>query len=123
MLGLLGYLPDLPDLASAAGHAHELLFGFALAGYQLDPQPRLITFGLLACGFSAHLLCLLWPGSGSAGRATALFAAGLSRKVVPRFVGMAKRRRNQTVAPPWPLAVSAASLLLIGTGGLTLLRW
>ncbi|WP_324732368.1 NnrS family protein [Pseudomonas paeninsulae] len=102
VLGLLDHLPPLPGLVSAAGHAHEMLFGFALAvvaGYLLGPQPRAITLGLLTCWLAARLLFLFWPGSWAAGLAAALFAAGLSWKVVPRFLGVAKKWRNQMVAP------------------------
>ena len=41
--GLLGVLPMPPGLAQPLGHAHELLFGYALAvvaGYLLGPQPQ-----------------------------------------------------------------------------------
>lgn len=102
VLGLLGHLPPLPGLSSAAGHAHEMLFGFALAvvaGYLLGPQPRSVTLGLLGCWLAARLLFLGWPGSWGAGLAAALFAAGLSWKVLPRFLGAAKKWRNRTLAP------------------------
>src|SRR3546814_8884250 len=43
VLALLGLLPALPGLATSAGHAHEMLFGFALAviaGYLLRSEER-----------------------------------------------------------------------------------
>lgn len=102
VLGLLGLIPALPGLATPAGHAHEMLFGFALAviaGYLLGPQPQRLTLALLGCWLVARLGSLFWPGSWIAFSATLLFAAGLAWKVLPRFVGAAKKWRNQSVAP------------------------
>src|SRR5690625_8011796 len=52
VLSMLGLMPALPGLVSPAGHAHEMLYGFALAvvaGYLLGPQPRETTLILLGC--------------------------------------------------------------------------
>lgn len=102
VLTLLGLVPALPGLAAPAGHAHEMLFGFALAvvaGYLLGPQRLSLTLGLLACWFLARLGFLFWPGSWLGIAAASAFAGGLAWKVVPRFLGAAKKWRNQTVAP------------------------
>jgi len=102
VLGLLGLIPALPGLTTPAGHAHEMLFGFALAviaGYLLGPQPLRLTIALLGCWLLARLGALFWPGSWLALGATLLFAAGLAWKVLPRFVGAAKKWRNQSIAP------------------------
>lgn len=102
VLGLLGLLPAPPGLATPYGHAHELLFGFALAvvaGYLLGPQPRRLTLILLASWAVARLGWLFWPGGWLALLGAALFAGVLAWKVVPRFVGAAKKWRNQSVAP------------------------
>jgi uncharacterized protein involved in response to NO len=102
VLGLLGLLPVPPGLATPFGHAHELLFGFALAvvtGYLLGPQPLRMTLTLLVCWALARLGWLFWPGGWLSLLGAALFAAGLAWKVVPRFVGAAKKWRNQSVAP------------------------
>ena len=102
VFGLLGWMPALPGLASPAGHAHEMLFGFALAvvtGYLLGPQPLRLTLALLACWLLARLGYLLAPDSAWPLIATSLFAAGLAWKVIPRFAGAAKKWRNQSVAP------------------------
>ncbi|MGE4404805.1 NnrS family protein [Pseudomonas sp.] len=115
VLALLGLLPPLPGLATAAGHAHEMLFGFALAviaGYLLGPQPLRLTLVLLGCWLLARAGFLLWPGSWLAQASAALFAAGLAWKVLPRFLGAAKKWRNQTVAP----VVGSLSLLSAGAG-------
>lgn len=101
VLGLLGLLPVPPGLMTPYGHAHELLFGFALAvvaGYLLGPQPLRLTLLLLASWAAARLGWLFWPGGWLAIMGAALFAGALAWKVVPRFVG-AKKWRNQSVAP------------------------
>ncbi len=117
VLILLGLVPALPGLATSAGHAHEMLFGFALAviaGYLLGPQPLRFTLTLLGCWALARLSFLLWPGSWLALASAATFAAGLAWKVLPRFLGAAKKWRNQSVAP----VVAGLSLLsAIASGG------
>lgn len=110
VLTMLGLAPVLPGLATPAGHAHEMLFGFALAviaGYLLGPQPLRLTLALLGCWLLARLGFLLWPESWLTLLSTALFGAGLAWKVVPRFLGAAKKWRNQIVAP----VVAGLSLL------------
>lgn len=102
VLGMLGLMPTLPGLATPGGHAHEMLFGFALAvvaGYLLGPQPRAITLALLVAWALARIAFLLWPGSLPAILMAGTFAAGLVWRVVPRFLGAAKKWRNQSVAP------------------------
>ncbi|HBB99609.1 NnrS family protein [Stutzerimonas kunmingensis] len=117
VLALLGLLPALPGLATSAGHAHEILFGFALAviaGYLLGPQRLRFTLTLLGCWALARLSFLLWPGSWLALICAAAFATGLAWKVLPRFLGAAKKWRNQSVAP----VVAGLSLLsAIASGG------
>lgn len=102
LAGLLGLLPVPPGLSTPYGHAHELLFGFALAvvaGYLLGPQPPRLTLLLLAAWALARLGWLFWPGGWLAILGAALFATALAWKVVPRFWGAAKKWRNQAVAP------------------------
>lgn len=117
VLALLGLLPALPGLATSAGHAHEMLFGFALAviaGYLLGPQRLRFTLTLLGCWALARLSFLLWPGSWLALICAAIFATALAWKVLPRFLGAAKKWRNQSVAP----VVAGLSLLsAIASGG------
>lgn len=117
VLALLGLLPALPGLATSAGHAHEMLFGFALAviaGYLLGPQPLRFTLALLGCWALARLCFLLWPGSWLALASAGAFAAGLAWKVLPRFLGAAKKWRNQTVAP---VVAGLGLLSAIASGG------
>lgn len=113
VLGLLGLLPTPPGLATPYGHAHEMLFGFALAvvaGYLLGPQPQRVTLALLAGWALARLGWLFWPAGWLSMLGAAPFAAGLAWKVVPRFVGAAKKWRNQSVAP-LVIALGLASVL------------
>ncbi len=87
-----------------------MIFGFALAviaGYLLGPQPLRFTLTLLGCWLLARVSFLLWPDSWLALASAAVFAAGLAWKVLPRFLGAAKKWRNQTVAP----VVAALGLL------------
>ncbi len=120
VLTLLGLIPALPGLAAPFGHAHEMLFGFALAviaGYLLGPQPQRLTLGLLGCWALARASFLLWPVSWLALASSAAFAAGLAWAVLPRFLGAAKKWRNQAVAP----VVAGLSLVSViagsGVGG------
>ncbi len=102
VLALLGLLPTPAGLLSPLGHAHEMLFGFALAvvaGYLLGPQPLSLILSLLGCWLLARIGWLFWPGAWWSVLAAALFAGGVAWKVVPRFLGAAKKWRNQTVAP------------------------
>lgn len=92
----------LPGLASSLGHAHEMLFGFALAvvaGYLLGPQPRTRLVGLFGVWLGARLLFVLSPEPWLAGLFNAAFAAGLAVLVAPKFLSAAKKLRNQAFAP------------------------
>ncbi|MGJ3589737.1 NnrS family protein [Stutzerimonas stutzeri] len=102
VLALLGLIPAPPGLSTPSGHAHEMLFGFALAvvaGYLLGPQPLRLILSLLGCWALARLSFVLWPGSWLALASAATFAGAVAWKVLPRFFGAAKKWRNQSVAP------------------------
>ena len=102
VFALLGLIPAQPGLSTPSGHAHEMLFGFALAvvaGYLLGPQPLRLILSLLGCWALARLSFLLWPGSWLALASAATFAGAVAWKVLPRFFGAAKKWRNQSVAP------------------------
>ena len=103
MLGLTG---ALPALASATGHAHEMLFGFALAvvaGNQLGPMavPRLAL--LAGLWVIARATFLSAPQSMTAAAANIAFAALLAVHLAPRLLGAAKKLRNQAL----PLVLTA----------------
>jgi uncharacterized protein involved in response to NO len=97
MLGLTG---ALPALASPTGHAHEMLFGFALAvvaGNQLGPMavPRLAL--LAGLWVIARATFLAAPHSMTAAAANIAFAVLLAAYVAPRLLGAAKKWRNQAL--------------------------
>ncbi|HEX7043780.1 MAG TPA: NnrS family protein [Burkholderiales bacterium] len=97
---------SLPGLGTPAGHAHEMLYGFALAvvaGNQLGPTPwswLAPLFGLWGLGRIAFLLA---PFGLVAALADALFAAGLVWRVVPRLYRSVKKARNYAL----PVALTA----------------
>ncbi|WP_311948804.1 NnrS family protein [Halomonas piscis] len=110
-----GWLPRLAPLAAPAGHARELLFGFALAviaGYLLGPLAKRRLAALVAL----WLLGRLGTAGGGwlvvASLADALFAAAVAWLVVPRFFA-AKKWRNRVLAP----LVGLICLLAVATLG------
>jgi len=100
VLAMTGHLAALPGLTSPTGHAHEMLFGFALAvvaGNQLGPVavPRLAAlFALWAVARAAFLLA---PHGLVAAAANSAFAALLAVRLAPRMLGAAKKLRNQAL--------------------------
>ncbi len=89
-------------LSASMGHAHEMLFGFALAvvaGYILGPQPRWLINSLLGVWLTARVAFLVAPESQAAASLNLLFAGLLTWRVVPRFTRAAKKWRNKAVAP------------------------
>ncbi len=117
VMGVTGVIAAPAGLMSVAGHAHEMLFGFAMAvvaGYLLGPQPMRVTLTLLICWLLARVGFLLAPGTWLAAVPGALFAGGLAWKVVPRFSMAAKKWRNKMIAPlvgALALATAAAAWL------------
>lgn len=102
VLARFGLVLALPGLAGPLGHAHEMLFGFAMAvvaGYLLGPQPRRWIRLMLALWLVGRLAFLGWPGSLFAGIANIGFLVALAWRVVPRFSRSAKKWRNKAVAP------------------------
>lgn len=101
-LGLAGVIQAPAGLLTPAHHAHEMLFGYALAvvaGYLLGPQLMRFNVVLLAVWCAARLSFLLWPGSWLASISAGLFALGFAAKVVPRFARSAKKWRNRAIVP------------------------
>ena len=114
-----------PGLSFPVGHAHEMLFGFALAavaGNQLGPTtvPTLAT--LLAAWTAARLSFVLVPHTALAALANAAFPALLAWQLAPRLFGRAKKWRNMAlpvvlaalclaaVAIQWPLHFRAGEM-------------
>jgi len=81
VFALLGLIHAPPGLSTPSGHAHEMLFGFALAvvaGYLLGPQPLRLILSLLGCWALARLSFVLWPGSWLALASAATFAGAVA---------------------------------------------
>ena len=97
---MLGFIGMFPGIATPAGHAHELLFGFALAvvaGNQLGPKTRSSLALLLALWLVARAAFLILPRSALAVGANAGFPALLAWHLAPRLFGSAKKWRNQSL--------------------------
>ncbi len=100
--GMLTGNAAAPGLGSVAGHAHELLFGYALAvvaGFlvtQASPQQIGALFGLWLLARAAFITS---PGSAVALSANVAFAALLVALVAPQFIKGAKKLRNRAIAP------------------------
>jgi uncharacterized protein involved in response to NO len=105
--------PAIPGLAFPAGHAHELLFGFALAavaGNQLGPTRPPVLALLVALWLAARASFLALPGHAIGAIANGAFAAVLAWLVVPRIWGRAKKLRNRAL-PATVAALCGAAVL------------
>lgn len=92
------YLP--PGLRTPAGHAHEMLVGYALAvvaGNQLGSVRPRVVVALLILWVGARVTFLLAPESICSGVANAGFAGALAWRLVPRLIGAAKKWRNRAL--------------------------
>ncbi len=81
-------------------HAHEMLFGFALAvvaGNQLGPARGRRVALLYGLWLLARVAFLSYPTQLSAAAANAAFAAALALQVAPRLLRSAKKLRNQAL--------------------------
>jgi uncharacterized protein involved in response to NO len=112
LLSMLGLLSGVPGLTSPAGHAHELLFGFALAvvaGNQLGPRTR-TSLVLLAGSWLLARATFLWlPGSWVTPAANVAFPALLAWTLAPRLLVSAKKWRNQSL-PLTLIAICASAV-------------
>lgn len=118
VLGQLDLVGVPPGLAGPLGHAHEMLFGFALAvvaGYTLMPDRHAVSLALLVTWLLARVASLGWPASGAAALLNGFFAVGLAWQVVPVYLRAAKWR-NRSVAVI--LAALAAAVLAFHAAGL-----
>jgi len=106
VLAMLARTDAFPALASSTGHAHEMLFGFALAvvvGNQLGPISRLRLAALAGLWVVARATFLWAPQSIAAASANIAFAALLATQLAPRLLLAAKKWRNQSL----PLVLTA----------------
>jgi uncharacterized protein involved in response to NO len=94
-------------------HAHEMLFGFALAvvaGNQLGTLTGRRLYLLAAAWAAARIAFVAAPWSFAAGAANVLFAALLALHAAPRIFGAAKKWRNQAL-PATLVALCAAAVV------------
>ncbi|MBL8539065.1 MAG: NnrS family protein [Betaproteobacteria bacterium] len=114
VLAMLGLTRAFPALASPIGHAHEMLFGFALAvvaGNQLGPMavPRLTL--LVVLWLIARVSFVVTTHGITATAASIAFAVLLAVHVTPRLFGAAKKWRNQAL--PMVLTAICASAVVL----------
>lgn len=105
----------------AAGHGHEMIFGFALAliaGYALGPLAPGKLLPLFFVWLMARITWLLFPDTLLASVLSPVFALALAWRVVPRFFA-AKKWRNQLTGP----LIMVLCLLAVLWGLLPPLRW
>jgi uncharacterized protein involved in response to NO len=114
VFSMLGFTNAFPGLVSPAGHAHEMLFGFALAvvaGNQLGPRtPRALALALILW-LGARATFLFLPGSPLDIAANIAFPALLALYLAPRLFGSAKKWRNQAL-PAVLTAICASAVAL-----------
>lgn len=100
--GMLSGSPLLPAFADVTGHAHELLFGYALAvvtGYLVNRPSAAQLIALAGLWLLARASFLALPGHLVAIASNAAFAIVLTAIVTPPFMKGAKKLRNQMIAP------------------------
>ncbi len=100
-----------PGLASPSGHAHEMLFGFALAviaGNQLGPTrvPRLAV--LLLLWVAARIAFVAAPASALSAIANCAFPLALALPLLPRRFKAVKKLRNFALPAPFAAICLAA---------------
>ncbi|HMA31224.1 MAG TPA: NnrS family protein, partial [Casimicrobiaceae bacterium] len=121
VLAMTGVVHGPASLATPAGHAHEMLLGYALAvvaGYQLPPMPPLRLAALFTLWLAARVTWVAGPAGALSAVPDVAFAAALAWHVVPRFIVAAKKLRN--LALPGILAgVSIAAAALDIAAGLS----
>jgi uncharacterized protein involved in response to NO len=113
VLSMLGSMDAFAGLATPAGHAHEMLFGFALAvvaGNQLGPRtPRALSL-LFATWLAARVTFLFLPHTLLAAAANVTFPTLLAWHVAPRLFTSAKKWRNQAL-PAVVTAICASAIV------------
>ena len=98
-------------------HAHEMLFGFALAvvaGNQLGTLTGWRLYLILAAWAAARVAVLIVPDSLLSDGVNIFFASVLALQAAPRLLGAAKKWRNQAL--PSTLLALCASVVAIHLG-------
>lgn len=100
--GMLTGRPALPGLAGITGHAHELLFGYALAvvaGFLVTRTSPARLAWLFGAWVAARMAFLALPGSAWSLATDVAFATLLAGLAAPQFLKGAKKLRNKVFAP------------------------
>lgn len=100
VLAMAGWVSAIPALRDPAAHAHEMLFGYALAvvaGNQLGTVRGRTIAALLLLWVAARGAFLVAPANPLAGVLNAAFAGALALRVVPRLFRAAKKWRNRAL--------------------------
>lgn len=121
VLGQLGLVPAPLTLHSGAGHAHEMLFGYALAvvaGYTLVPGRGSWPAVLLLVWLAARVSWLLEPNGWWALAFNGAFVAGLVLLVAPTYL-RATKWSNRAVA----LILAGLALAVFGFHATGLAHW
>lgn len=122
VLGQLGMVPVPPALGSGPGHAHEMLFGFALAvvaGYTLVPGRGRAPLALLLLWLAARASFLLAPMGWWALACNGLFAVGLALLVAPVYLRAAKWSNRSVALIVLALALAALAFHALGAAART----
>jgi uncharacterized protein involved in response to NO len=112
VLAMTGKSSALPALSTPAGHAHELLFGYALgvvAGNQLGPLPVRRIALLASLWAFARVAFLAAPQSLASIALNVAFPVLLAASIAPRLARAAKKLRNQAL-PLVLIAICASSV-------------
>ncbi|MEX2480462.1 MAG: NnrS family protein, partial [Gammaproteobacteria bacterium] len=111
LAGMSTAAPWLAAYSSPAGHARELLFGFALAiitGYLLGKTSRQQLWATFGLWLAARVSWLIDPGGSWALATQAVFAIVFAASLAPKFLGSGRRWRNLAVAPLLVLLAASA---------------
>jgi uncharacterized protein involved in response to NO len=111
MTGMTG---AFPGLATPAGHAHEMLFGFALAvvaGNQLGLRTRGVVVVLVSLWMIARVAFVFAPHGRFTTLADVAFPVLLAGHLAPRLLGSAKKWRNRAL--PVMLAAICGSAVVV----------
>jgi len=111
VLGWTGLVTAPAGLQTPPGHAHELLFGYALAvasGFLINRVSSRRLAWLVALWAAGRLAFLFVPSSALAVAANVAFAGLVAATAAPRFMKAAKKWRNRLTGP-LILAICAAA--------------
>lgn len=107
-----------PGLSSPPGHAHELLFGYALTvatGFLINRMPRRNLALLAMIWLGARISWLAAPGSLLSFVTNAGFALAVAAIAAPRFMRGAKKWRNRLTGP-LVIAICLAAVIFQAAG-------